>query len=521
MKLMNHRMLRYALLVAIILMTLSKLTLMGSGFFAFHDEFRYLEAGKALQNLTDFEFQSSAKSLFSATGRPGEVLVKTLPTALQVASAKILGLEVYEPSNSLPLFAFNFVIYGFILLFLYKLSFSLLKNRNLSLLSLLIYSSLTNSHIYLRHALPYDTSLLLFLIILHRIVVHTEEERSDFLPIFYLGFLGFFSYLVYPGYILLYLTTASLLFFYKIDANNYKAKSLMITSYFLGSVTCLTAFEALSRFAGTSYLRTALRISSKITEGAFNETLVFMLKYLTQVESAMGFLLILGILLTTIVVTKRFAARQYRSHELPILLFLSLTSLYLAYAGSGYFFQKVVLYGRLLHQFVPFLCIYFVYAIHSMLRSPALKNATILTASLIAVVNYAVSLAEYLTYTYPRDIASELIQGNPSAAFEFPCEYENNWSALKRITSKEADILKSSEEFTDSQRNKLIIVNNCFFHPVDDPSKYHPYEPTSTQNLIRSEKHFMSFKAYQFEGYRPVERDLVDKLGLKIKIYSE
>jgi hypothetical protein len=47
MKLMNHRILRYALLVAIILMTLSKLTLMGSGFFAFHDEFRYLEAGKA------------------------------------------------------------------------------------------------------------------------------------------------------------------------------------------------------------------------------------------------------------------------------------------------------------------------------------------------------------------------------------------------------------------------------------------------------------------------------------------
>ena len=149
-----------------------------------------------------------------------------------------------------------------------------------------------------------------------------------------------------------------------------------------------------------------------------------------------------------------------------------------------------------------------------------LKNSLIPAVSVIAVVNYIVSFAEYSSYAYPRDVASELIQENPTAAFDFYCEYENNWSVIEKLTGKEADIL-ASPVAADSQPDRLVMVNSCFFYPVDDPSKYHAYNPTPAQKLVGSEKHFMSFKAYQFEGYKPIERELVDKLGMEIRMYSE
>lgn len=545
----KNRYAEYALFAVIVFVTLFKINLIGNGFFALNDEYRYLQSGNAIKNLAAADLQSSANNLFSAKGRPGEIVVKIIPTTVQVVTAKLLGKDVYDPGNSFPLFLFNFLTYAGILFYMYRISYHLLKNKLFALLGLLVYSSLTNSHIYLRHALPYDTSLLLFLFVMYDIILHIErhgEQRANLtvnqhsgqnaghpqdqpqeiaglqstLRLFLLGALGFFSYTIYPGYILLYLVIVFILFFYQFNFASIKPKILQVIYFGLGSASCLLLFEALSQFAGTSYIGSALYLSSTIKEGSFDETLVFLLRYVIQVEFLSGIMIMIGFILSCITIVKLLAKREYEKNSLAILLFLGLTSIYLMYAGSGYFFNKVVLYGRLIHQFIPFLCIFFAYSLHTLFANNTMKRSLVLLVSVVALVNFFVVFGNYMSVSYPRDMVSSLIHEYPTAKLDFTCEYENHFSYADRLSSSDVEKFES-RDMSDSNPEKITMVNSCFMYPLDDLEKYVAYDPTPAQTLLRSEIHFMNFKAYQFEGYKPEERDLFDALNFRIDIYSE
>lgn len=132
---------------------------MGSGFMAFPDEIRYEQSARMLRNLSEFKLKASLVNMFSASARPGDVLIKTIPAAVQFVSAKTFGLQLYESKNSFPIFLFNLLVHCCILVILYKLSNHILHDNVLSLFSVLTWCLLLNSYIYLRHALPYDLSL--------------------------------------------------------------------------------------------------------------------------------------------------------------------------------------------------------------------------------------------------------------------------------------------------------------------------------------------------------------------------
>lgn len=503
----------------IILITISKLNLIGSGFLSFPDEFRYASSGKALKDFSELEFKSGIINIFSTQGRPGDALIKLIPNTIQFISGKILGTDFYESKNSFPLFLFNFLIYVSILIRIYRISNHILKNNYFALLSVLVYSSLTNSHIYLRHALPYDTSLLIFLYVIYKIIINIEKDKTNFLSIFYLGLFCFFAYLVYPGYILLYFLSLLILVFYKIELNTLKTKILHLIYFALGSLSCLIIFEILSRFAGISYIDSALKLSTTITQGSFDESFVFIFKYLIEVEHITGIMLIVSLPLTLFIISKIIINKEYSNNSLVALLFFSLTALYSIYAGSGYFFNKVVLYGRLLHQFFPFICIFFVFSIDSLLKNYLIKKYLVLALSIFCLFNYYKSYEDYLSHYYPRDIAWQQIKSNPLAEVNTTCEYENSWSVMPKKIN--LDLNKSENITNHNLNNKILIINCCYFYPVNDISKYNTYKPNSEQKLIDSKKHFLNFKAYQYEGFDKDERKILDKISFKIKVFSE
>ena len=142
---------------------------------------------------------AAVKAIASTQGRPANAILNLIPITLQYITAHIFNLNYYESQNSYAVFVYNFIIYCLILLVHFRFSKLLLNDSYLALASVVLFSTLTNSYLYLRHALPYDTSLLIFYLVIYKIVIYVKEDSLSFKKSFLAGTCSFFGFLVYPG----------------------------------------------------------------------------------------------------------------------------------------------------------------------------------------------------------------------------------------------------------------------------------------------------------------------------------
>jgi hypothetical protein len=498
-------------------MTLLKLNLMGTGFFAFPDELRYKATEDAMQKMAHGQIAPAIHSLFETEGRPADALVKILPMTLQVITGKLFKLNYFETANSYPLFIFNFIIYCCILWVHFKFSNALLKNEFLALVSVVLLGSMLNSYIYLRHAIPYDTSLLIFYVLLYKALIFTENNSLTYKKSFLFGFFGFFGYLVYPGYVPLFMTLACFLFFNRLTQETFFIKFRQSIAYVLGSVLCLFGFEALSWFGGGSYITDARQLAGTIIQGSFEECFTFIVKYLLDVEGVKGIILLLGLVLFAFFMGQN--RLKIPAHSTLSVLSIILLTVFLAYASVGYFFHKAVLYGRLLHQYFPFICLFSVYAINELLIKLTDKHKEILALlSFIFIINFGFNFLKYTrTFAYPRDIVWAMNKTYQLKDIENRCEYADSWSI---IPVEDEHILRGGTKSQTDTLADTFLVNACYFYPLDDRAKYQAYTPQNNERLIDSKPHFMNFKAYQYEGYGIVERQNADVMKFEIKTFS-
>lgn len=500
------------LLGIIIILTLSKLLLAGDGFLAFPDEQRYMASGHVLESLSHFNITEAAANLNKTQGRPGETLIKTIPSALQFISAELFGLETYERQNSYLLFLFNFIIYCFVLKYIYKIAYTILADKTTALLSVIIYCCLVNSYIYLRHTLPYDSSLLILLFTLFNIIKTTQNNSFTYKKSFLLGLTAFFGYVVYPGYILLFGVLFLMFVINNSKIESVKKRSKHSIIYILGCITCLAIFEGIARIGSTSYIQDSITLSKTITQGAFEEGYTFLFKYLYNVEQIGGMLIILGlisyILITiySVINKKKFTSLNY--------LFIITCVLFLFYASLGYFFYKMVWYGRLLHQFFFLLPIVTTYSITYLYKKPKYKVIVTYTLAAVFITSFLINFISYKTqYAYPRDIAWRLIEKDNNIEVKGYCEY-------KKPIRDMLDYIH--EKHSHEKVNKIYtITNSCYYYPVDDINYYEGFIPEKGMKLICSKLYFHNYIGYIYEGCDILERETYKKIDFKIKVYEE
>ena len=498
------------LLVAIILVTLAKLSLMGEGFMTFPDEVRYIPSGKVLESLAHFDIKEAAANLNETQGRPGETLVKMIPSAIQYATAEIFGMETYESANSYPLFLFNFAVYCLLLVQLYRIAKLLLNNKILALFSILLYCCLINSYIYMRHTLPYDCSLLIMSYALLQVLKTTIYNTFSIKKMLLLGFIAFFGYVVYPGYVLLFGLVFIMLMINKLSKNNLLSRIKYGTFYVAGSIICLLLFEIIARIGNTSYIQDSITLSKTITQGNFEEGFNFLFKYLYYVESVNGIIIIIGLVIFTVTLLYRLFSKKEITHIHR--LFIVTATLFLLYASAGYFFHKMIWYGRLLHQFFFVLAFVTSYGFGYLALHIKYKKPLLGCAAGIVVTVFTINLIEFKSYAYPQDVAWEVVNHNPNHNLEEACEYPPLVNMLLYAQEK-----NNSE--TKSQR--LVIVNGCFYYPLNNDKLYHEYIPETGMELIINKPYFHNFKGYLFEGCNKEERAMYKKLNLAVKVYKK
>ena len=95
--------------------------------------------------------------------------------------------------------------------------------------------------------------------------------------------------------------------------------------------------------------------------------LTYGLKYLLEVERWGGLVVLAGLAGCMWQSGRILRSGSWRE-EWRVLLPLGLVGGgFLAYAAAGYFLHKMVFYGRLLHQYYPFVCIAVVYGVDGLL----------------------------------------------------------------------------------------------------------------------------------------------------------
>jgi hypothetical protein len=500
------------LVVFIIATTLIKLFLMGDGFMAFHDEYRYVQSGIFFQKIKEHHVKEAINALFSTDGRPGDAFVRTIPIIFQYASSKISHLYISEPRNSYPLFIFNYVIYCLILLVHFRFSKLVLGNTKLALLSTLLWGVLANSFLYIRHALAYDPSLLIFYYVLYIIAKNIERDSLKYSSCFWLGMLGFFGYLTYPGYFLLYLLIGLVLFFFKIGSVKWLAKTKYALVYGAGSITMLAITEAISRAGGNSYITSALTLSSTITQGSFDEAYSFLFKYLFEVEGITGILIIALLAFFYCRSVATFNFRKISTENLFVILSVSITTLFLLYASAGYFLHTWVLYGRLLHQFFPFICIICLMSFRQIDVSGWGSKFVYGLLPVLLVISFAINFTNMKSFYFPRDVAWKYV--NMGKKIINYCEFDEFWSQIN---------IKETVRVTANKNNdfqSVVMTNGCSYYPVESLEHFKPFVPKPNYQLLESHAYWSLFKGYQYEGYSMPERKMVDFMNFKINVYA-
>lgn len=505
----------YSILICVVLITLIKFNLIGNGFFFFPDESRYLSSQKAVISLSELNIGAAIKNIFSTQGRPADAIIKTIPNLVQLATAKINNLNVYESKNSFPLFIFNFISYCLILVLHFKFSKIILKDSFLALISVLLFSSLTNSHLYLRHALPYDTSLLLFYLVIYKTITYTDTNNQTFKQSLLLGGVAFLAYLIYPGYFPLYFIALFMFFINNYNKSEIFKKILHTTYFILGTIICLIIFESFSRFGGGSYIWDARHLSNTVSQGSYDESFTFIIKYLLEVEFLSGIIILISLLLFCILMIYQNTKIKLQSHI--IILGISIFGMYLSYAFIGYFFHKLVFYGRLLHQFFPFICILSIFSINELILKTKNRQLIFVVLSFVLIFNFTINFNQYCSYSYPRDVGWQLCKTNNLKNIETNYEYDDSHSDMPTVLD-----FSNAKTLVNQKKNnhKILVVNCSHLFPINDISKYHKFIPNNNHILLDSKPHSINFKAYQYEGCSIIERVNIDKMNLNIQVFK-
>ncbi len=505
--------------VITIFITLIKVLLAGKGFLAFPDESLYHFPGKILQSIAQKDISALNHNIFQTKGRPGYSLVYIIPNALQFVTAQIFKLNYYETNNSYPLFFFNFIIYVLLLKQLYRLSFSLIKNSFWALFAVFIYASLTNSYVYLRHALPYDCALFIFMLLINKIILHLRNKYfTTPIQLSFYGFLAYFGFLVYPGYYYLFFVVFYVLLFFPNTIMNFKQKIFSAFYFGVGAIICIALFEMLSLIDGQSFHKDMVRISGIITQGSFDESYTYILKYYLQVEGVSGIICLTGLTVFVIKSVLNLVIKRDNNYYPIFSIGLITFFLFLIHASSGYFFHKIVFYGRLLHQFTPFICIFAALGIFTISQTFKKGSLLYIPIGTLMLYSFTISFIEYLNVAYPRDVAWLLSKKYNIYKINSLKEYQY---APNEIPSIKEFRMPYPPNQPDSISTNVILVNCTFLFPVEDYSKYVKLTIPQEYQLFYNKLHFLMLKAYQFEGSTIQERKNLEKMQMYVRVYKK
>ncbi len=517
MKAINYK--TYIFLIFVAFIGIYRLVLIDRGAVSFPDEEIHYNSVSALSYLFNGDVKDFCNSISATFGRPGEATIRFMPALGQRILQKYFAIEYDDPRSLLIETIFNVIISIVILIIFYNISLILFNQKFLqAILSTVVYSLLVNTNMYIRHILPYNDSLLFFMIIIYYLLKNIKKKSHlSVNNIIIVGLLAGFSFVTWDGsYVVPPFIFLMLLF---ANQNNFhRNKNItQLLVLILSTVSVLFIYEIIARIGGLSFLKLLFIQSISQNQGSFEEGFTFLPKYLIQVEGLIGYVILIFTVSYLIkVIYDGIKNKTVTLTDNPIKILILIVFIEILFHGlMTVIFHKLMFYGRFLHLFYPFFVwatIAFIVEIINIKHQKVFFIVLILV-SFISFINFS---SEYLSLAYPGDVLyKQKIKINNTESSNLI----NESPPLFKI-SKPGHIYKKSNLSypTIYTENDFVLINFCFYYPISN--EYTAYQPSMSQKLLYDAEHWQSFIAYQFEGSSIEERELLGRRNYRVRIYT-
>lgn len=477
----------------LLLISAFRIALTSSGQLYWPDEFRYVHALHLLEDLRSGDPGRALQWIFTDPSlpadqvnmgaRPGYVVLSALPAVVQGVANVTVGITPEQPGFYRIAALANVAVVAGIAILLFLIFRTVGGSPWMALVGVVVYSTLVNTNLYVRHLFPYDPALLFLLSSLY-LLIRPREEGANGWTLLGAGLLAGVGFTTYPGYdpFLLILGAAVLIVFDR----PWRA----LLAFGASMIPVALLWELLARLGGLSFFELTFRLAGTLSteQGSFSETLSFLPKYLVSVEGVLG-----GALLVLFVVFSVAAVRG-RHSPLGTSIVAGAAAAYLIYGALGVAFHMTVQYGRLLHMYLPFVVLAAVLEIWRWRRDVRLP-ALVLVA--LAGIGFLMGPAGGLRRNYPRDIELALRQNGEGTI----CEIAPG-TPLERPEGAE--------------RCDFVLTNARHFYPL--PSDTAVALPRGA-TLQQTWDHPLRTQAYWFEGYGIQDRAWLQSHPLTIGLY--
>lgn len=502
---------------------LLRLLLLGSGTLVDYDERRYFQSFEALRAAAHGHWRAAAFALSMVDARPLDALWRCGPAAGQLLLARYAGWDIYGfPSLLLPTLC-NWAATVGTAWFFWRSCQRLLADapaaRQWALVVAVLYASLVNTSIYVRHVLPYDEAMLLFMGLMYWVLCQPVSPKAWFWARLGLG--AGLLWLLYPGYYAGPVLLVAPLLDWRRPVPWVLANFGRLLALGLGFGLPLLGAEALSRLGGAPpFWAVSYDLSLHVLQGDPAEGYTFWLRYLWQVEGALG-LVLLALLALAVVRAGRQLVRTGPVSLLPAAprqkILVAAALLFLAHATAAAVGHRIVWYGRLLHLYFPFLVLAAVAALAiSRWRGGAAGAG--LAACLVGFVSYGLFFAKYQRVAYPTDVLVKYgLNCLPDSKLRY---YESVrvtdglrfWPRGPRVAKP-----KFCVPTTNDADSLTVLVNFALLYPLVAGTRT-PVPAFRHARILVDEPYYRTFPAYEFEGLAPGERAETQRQKFRLRV---
>ncbi len=491
-----------AVLITIVLATMIRIALVFQGQYLFPDENRYDRALDFWQAVSQFEPAKAMTVIYKAKGRPGAIVAYLPPALMQWSAHRLFGLAPIQTSWIPGLF--TVVLAGVNTLLLWKLSLKLFGSTTGSTLCAILYGLFAPGLYYVQFLLPYiaaQTYLLACLSVLPK----REEAKPGTRRLLLSGVLFGCGFATYPG---LYdqavvVAVVALVLWWRFSPREL-VRMLWVP---VGVGAAVVLWELASRLGwGPHYFQSLNDLQKTIVQGDFSEVWRLPADFLWTADPLLSVILLIGLLAAL-----KQTCFALRANRVLAFLFTAVLGWYgfrLLLAALG----REVLYGRLVYQVLPSLCLIAGMGLSHILKRWADQPRKLAGASLILSFWAVWNVWPFFQTSVPDWFEWRSLHAN------------SDYRVIAYVTSIEgtgmmADDFKELDkrllqllEARPQAATPIILANTQAIYPVSGFS-----EPADLR-IIEQARHPLNIRALQFEAWNPRERTILRSNPLRIML---
>jgi hypothetical protein len=458
------------------------------------DEFRYLRSFTFIHNVAVHDVRAILEQILSTPDHVGFILTGAPAAILHAAFLFVRSLPGTQSSviSTIWVSALCFTAPSVVSIALvYAISRRAGATSAETLLASFFMACSTAMFYYSRHLEPYDLSMALALFALW---MGLSEEPSAWGSL-RCGFIAGMAALTYNGYWILAAVVLAVHVLYHVSGTRAAAKRMVPA--FIGAVSVPAFLTVISVLRGRPpYVSLMSRFAKTATQGDFHEGAALPELYLWDTEHAIAVVWAAGVLVAL------WYCRKDGWHKRPFILFclaaVVVTYMMLVVGSVG--MSKFVVYGRLVRQLIPWLCLASAGGIgrvfHNLgrVQTSTRRIAAALVGCAILIIQAGYNMSQAFRQHFPTDVRRMVYSRYGRV------DYEVSFTGARVHQA----LLPGSLDLRQADPSSAyVLVNTEELYPLRS------WKPPISGDVLFSIPHPYAYRPYQYEGLSPRERNLL------------